>query len=59
MLTLQSENFFMKRVVQILLFIIVVTLIYMCVVSIRQGMVNENVEDTSVFERYENENPTP
>ncbi|MDR0682845.1 MAG: hypothetical protein LBG15_13515 [Dysgonamonadaceae bacterium] len=49
----------MKRIIQILLFIVAVTLFYMCIKSIRQGMVSENVEKTSVFERFENENSNP
>jgi uncharacterized membrane protein required for colicin V production len=49
----------MKRVIQILLFIVVLILIYMCIVSIRQGMVNENIEETSIIAPFENENSTP
>jgi hypothetical protein len=41
----------MKRVIQILLFIAVVILTYMCIASIRQGM--ENEEETPVYELFE------
>jgi hypothetical protein len=46
----------MKRIIQILLFIVVVMLFYMCIKSIRQGMISESVEEMSVFEHFENEN---
>jgi uncharacterized membrane protein len=49
----------MKRIIRILLFITVIILAYMCVASIRQGMVNDNTEKTSVVEDFENENPAP
>jgi hypothetical protein len=49
----------MKRIIQVLLLIVVIILTYMCIMSIRQGMVNENAGEMPIVEDFENENPNP
>jgi uncharacterized membrane protein len=43
----------MKRVIQILLLILIIILSYMCIVSIRNGMQEENPDKTPAIESLE------
>ncbi len=42
----------MKRFIQILLFLVILILIYMCIISIRQGMEAENPDEMAIIELF-------
>jgi type III secretory pathway lipoprotein EscJ len=44
----------MKRVIQVILFIVVVILVYMCVTSILRGISGKKPNETPVIELFEN-----
>jgi hypothetical protein len=46
----------MKRVVQILLFFVIIVLLYMLFLSIRQGIKTQNKKDLTFIEQNENTN---
>ena len=46
----------MKRFIQILLLFTIVILLYMCIVSIQQGIKEQNLKETSSIELLKNEN---
>jgi len=51
-----KEKHQMKRFIQILLLFTIVILLYMCIVSIQQGIKEQNLKETSSIELLKNEN---
>ncbi|MDR3060953.1 MAG: hypothetical protein LBU57_02425 [Dysgonamonadaceae bacterium] len=49
----------MKRFIRILLFVVVLLLVYMCVVSIRQGMKSDEIKQEMLHNLQENGNSVP
>jgi uncharacterized membrane protein len=45
----------MKRIIQFLLFVIIVVFVYMLVVGIRQEMNKQEKDDLPIIEQFENE----
>ena len=49
----------MKRIIQFLLFVVVIILVYMLFLSIKQGMNKVQVDDFPIIEQIEDEDTTP
>jgi len=49
----------MKRIIQFLLFVVVITLVYMLFQSVKQGIDKAQTDDLLIIEQIENEDTTP
>lgn len=54
-----SDMEYMKRFIRILLFVVVLLLVYMCVVSVRQGMKSDEVKQEMLDNLQENGDSIP
>ena len=49
----------MKRIIQFLLFVVVIALVYMLFQSVKQGIDKFQTDDLPIIEQIEDENTTP